>query len=59
MKHIEMAHVEEQRLQASVRSELVRACDELAHHLSVDSQVGQVAATHKLPKSGQQCRQAW
>ena len=43
-----MTHVEKQRLQASVRSERVRAPDELAHCLRVHSQVGQAAASHNV-----------
>ena len=48
LKDIEMSHVEEQRLRANVRSELVRARDERAHRIRVHSQVGQAAATHNV-----------
>ena len=41
LEDIEMVHVEEQCLLASVRSELVRACDVQAHSLRVHIQVGQ------------------
>ena len=43
-----MGHVEKQRLQARVRSELVRARDEREHRLRVHSQVGQAAAAHNV-----------
>ena len=43
-----MTNVEKQRLQASVRSEHVRARDESAHRLLVHSQVGQAAASHNV-----------